>query len=80
MKGELSTSVMASLIKSKALAGSTWKKKGKSIIYKIVGYIQTGTDVLIQFRFCSKSTKGSLGEGSLSRSEFLRKYELVKPI
>ena len=80
MNEELSTSVMASLIKSKALAGSTWKKKGKSIIYKIVGYTQIGVDVLIQFRFCNKWDRGKLGECSLGRSEFLRKYELVKPI
>ncbi|MCK5610360.1 hypothetical protein KAR91_51280 [Candidatus Pacearchaeota archaeon] len=80
MSRELSTSVMASLIKSKALAGSTWKKKGKSIIYKIVGYTQTGTDVLIQFRFCNKNTKGAFGEDSLSRVSFLQEFKLVKSI
>lgn len=80
MNGELSTSVMASLIKSKALAGSTWKRKGKSVLYKIVGYTQTGTDVLIQFRFCSKNTKDSFGEDSLSRASFLREFKLVKSI
>ena len=80
MNEELSTSVMASLIKSKALAGSTWKKIGKSVLYKIVGYTQIGTDVLIQFRFCSKNTKESFGEDSLSRTRFLRGFKLVKPI
>ena len=80
MNGELSTSVMASLIKSKALAGSIWKKKGKSILYKIVGYTQTGTDVLIQFRFCNKNSKESFGEDSLSRTNFLREFKLVTSI
>ena len=80
MNGELSTSVMANLIKSKALAGSIWKRKGKMILYKIVGYTQIDTDVLIQFRFCNKWDKGTLGECSLSRLEFLRKYQIVKSI
>ena len=80
MNEELSTSAMASLIKSKALAGSIWKKKGKSILYKIVGYTQIDTDVLIQFRFCNKNTKGAFGEGSLSRAGFLREFKLISPI
>ena len=80
MNDELSTSVMANLIESKALAGSTWKRKGKSILYKIVGYTQVGTDVLIQFRFCNKDTKKEFREASLSRARFLREFKLVKSI
>ena len=80
MKDELSTSVMASLIKSKALAGSIWKSKATSCLYKIVGYAQNGSDVVINYRFCNSDYTGTLGEAAARRVKFLRNYELVKPI
>lgn len=80
MKGELSTSVMASLVKSKALAGSVWKKKGKNILYKIIGYAQVDTDVLIQFRLCFITDKGAIEEDSLCRTKFLQEFTLVNSI
>lgn len=80
MNGEPSTSVMASLIKSKALAGSIWKSKATNCVYKITGYEQDGLDVIINYRFCSKDYTGSLGEASARRIKFLRNYKLVKSI
>ena len=80
MNGEPATSVMASLIKSKALAGSIWKSKATNYVYKITGYGQDGSDVIINYRFCNKDDTGSLGEASTRRVKFLRNYRLIKPI
>ena len=80
MNEELSTKVMSSLIKSKALAGSTWKSKATNCLYKITGYEQNGSDVIINYRFCSNDYKGNLGEASARRTKFLRSYVLVQSI
>lgn len=80
MNEELPTKVMASLIKSKALAGSIWKPKKGGAKRKITGYGLDGNDVLINYRLCALDSKGSLKESALPRVPFLAGFTLEQSI
>ena len=77
MQDELSTKVMASLVKSKALAGSIWRSKKGGTKHKITGYGLEGNDVIINYRLCKLDPKGGLKEDSLQRIPFLRGFTLI---
>ena len=80
MNDELPTKVITSLIKSKALAGSTWKPKNGGAKRKITGYGRTGADVLVNYRLCTKDSTGNLKESALPRPAFLTKFTLEQSI
>ncbi len=80
MNGELSTKVMSSLIKSKALAGSIWQPKKGGAKRKITGYGLEGNDVTINYRLCMPDARGGLKESSLRRILFLSRFTLNQPI
>jgi len=77
---ELSTKVMASLIKSKALAGSIWRPKKGGAKRRITGYGLDRNDVIINYRLCSLDSKGSLKESALPRAPFLARFVLEQSI
>ena len=80
MNDELSTKVMASLIKSKALAGSVWQPKKGGAKRKITGYGLEGNDIIINYRLCKPDSKGKLKESAIQRLLFLSRFTLIQPI